>query len=114
MLRKAYISFCTQAIKVLSFRKFREYFLDLYISMATDEVSAVKVHFLNSAMIIRPYIEQDLDLMIKFNNHLTTLRLSEKRDVSATAERVDHYLLKNKQSTPIINDAEEKAKLQFE
>ncbi len=32
-------------------------------------------------------------------------------DVSQAAERVDHYLLKNKQSTPIINDVEEKAKL---
>jgi hypothetical protein len=67
---------------VLSFRKFREYFLEIYMSMATDEVSAVKVHFLNSVIIIRPYIEQDLDLMIKFNNHLTTLRLCDKMDVS--------------------------------
>lgn len=49
--------------------------------------------------------------MIKFNNHLTTLRLSDKMDVSIAAEKVDHYLLKNKSSTPIINDVEEKAKL---
>lgn len=52
--------------------------------------------------------------MIRFNNHLTTLRLCDKRDVSQAAEKVDHHLLRNKSSTPIINDVEEKAKLQFE
>jgi hypothetical protein len=80
--RKAFITFCVSSLKVLSFRKFKEFFLDHYIKMAKDSISEVQIHFLNSAVIVRPYIEQDLDLLLQFNTNLSMLRLSEKSSVS--------------------------------
>ena len=39
VLRKAFITFCSQAIQVLSFRKFREYFLENYLELANDPIT---------------------------------------------------------------------------
>jgi len=68
------------------------------------------VHFLNSVLASRPYIQQDLDLMIRFNNLLTQLRLSEIDSVATAAEKIDNQLRKNK-NLAALNDAEEKTKL---
>ena len=37
--RKTFITFCSQAIQVLSFRKFREYFLENYLELANDPIT---------------------------------------------------------------------------
>lgn len=64
--------------------------------MAKDRVTEVRIHFLNSAPLIRPFFEHDLDLMINFNNTLNLLRFSDNSKVSEVAEHVDALLMKNK------------------
>lgn len=44
------------------------------MEMANDPLQQVKIHFLNSALKIRPYLEQDLDLILRFNENLNMLR----------------------------------------
>lgn len=55
------------------------------MEMAKDKVPEVKIHFLNSVITIRPFLEQDLDLILKFNNNLTMLRIEENLKVSEAA-----------------------------
>jgi len=89
VLRKTFITFCAEAIQVFSFKMFREHFLESYLVLTNDPIDQVKVHFLKSVLASRPYIQQDVDLMIRFNNLLTQLRLSEIDSVAFAAERLD-------------------------
>ena len=61
------------AVKIFSFKTFKLFFLEDYMTMVSDRVAEVRVKFLQSAPIIRPYLEQDIDLMLKFNNNLNYL-----------------------------------------
>ena len=70
IFRKAFITFCTHAVKVFSVSSFKDHFLEHYIVMATDRVAEVRLKFLYSAPVIRPYLEQDIDLMLRYNEIL--------------------------------------------
>jgi hypothetical protein len=48
----------------MSFKSFREHFLDDYIKLSEDKVTDVIVHFLNTVIYVRPYLEHDLDLIL--------------------------------------------------
>lgn len=41
----------------MSFKTFKEHFLELYMVMATDKITEVRVQFLYSALRVRPYLE---------------------------------------------------------
>jgi hypothetical protein len=49
--------FCSQIIKVISLKSFKEHFLDFYLETANDKIPEVRVAFLNYAPAIRPYFE---------------------------------------------------------
>ena len=113
IMRKAFATFCTQAAKVLSFKCCKEHFLEPYSHLSEDKLVDVKVHFLNSIVDVRPYLELDIDLILKFNNNLTLLRIDENRKISDTALEVDMKLLKLK-DTKKVTEKIEKDKLDFE
>jgi hypothetical protein len=50
VMRKSYITFCTQAIAIFSFRRFKEQFLEPLLLLADDVTPQVKIHFLNCAI----------------------------------------------------------------
>jgi hypothetical protein len=77
VLRKAYISFCMSAIKIFSFKTFKTFFLEDYMSMVEDPVMEVRMKFLQSAPIIRPFLEQEIDLILMFNNSLNFLQTQD-------------------------------------
>ena len=60
---------------------------------------------------MRPYLELDIDLILKFNNNLTLLRIDENRKISDTALEVDMKLLKLK-DTKKVTEKIEKEKLE--
>lgn len=44
------------------------------MSLATDKVAEVRMKFLYSAPLIRPYLEQDIDLILRYNELLNHFR----------------------------------------
>lgn len=46
VLRKAYIGFCISAVKIFSFKTFKQYFLEDYMAMVNDPVAEVRMKFL--------------------------------------------------------------------
>ncbi len=77
ILRKSFIVFCTKAISVFSFKTFKEYFLEAYIQMHSDKTLEVKLKFLKSVPVIRPYLESDVDLLLQFNEKLDLLTMHD-------------------------------------
>lgn len=89
--------------------------------MASDKISEVKLQFLYSAITIRPFLEQDVDLLLRFNNSLNNLQIDQSKNVSNVAQRIDDELRRNKSNSASsvnlarqFNDEEEKMKLLFE
>eukprot|EP00347_Sterkiella_histriomuscorum_P001141 403373167 len=86
-------------VKVFSVKSFKKHFLEPYLSMGEDKVAEVRIKFLYSAPLIRPYLE---------NN-------DQSRNVMDLAHKIDQQLIKNKNSSIIIySEAEDQAKLHYE
>jgi hypothetical protein len=66
-LRKTFIIFCSAAIKIMSYQIFKKHFFDLYLSLATDRITDVRITFLNSVVSVRPYLELDPHALNLFN-----------------------------------------------
>jgi len=64
--------------------------------MSSDKIPEVRISFLNSALITRPYFEKDVDLFLKFNNCLNTLQLEASNIVCEVAKVVNEDLRRNK------------------
>lgn len=71
-MRKCFIIFCTSAIKVLSYKSFKQHFMPVYLEMAKDKIQDVRIAFLNSVTAIRPYLELDQGSLNEFNICLST------------------------------------------
>ena len=84
--------------------------------MSTDKITEVRLKFLYSAPLIRPYLEQDIDLMLNFNERLNTLRNNDlQKNVMDLAQKIDLQLIRNKNSpNTIFSEAEDQAKLHYE
>ena len=87
--RRSYIQFCSVCLTVLPLSLFITHFLEPLLDMAKDPMNEVKVFFLKGAITIRPYLEKDVDLLLRFNSYLNALRLSENKQVSKEAEQTD-------------------------
>ena len=70
VMRKAYITFCQEAVKVFSLRAFRESFFETYRDMSSDKTAEVRMKFLHSVLLIRPYLEIDVGALLEFNQRL--------------------------------------------
>jgi hypothetical protein len=64
--------------------------------MATDRINEVRVAFLNSTPIIRPYLEFDVDLLLRFNEILNTLAMDHSNIVCETAGIINEELRRNR------------------
>ena len=65
--RKVYVMFCASAIKVMSYSTFKQHFFESYIRMASDQVTDVKIAFLNTVCDVRPFFENDPSALNEFN-----------------------------------------------
>jgi hypothetical protein len=95
-LRKTFIMFCSSAIKVLSYQTFKQHFFDLYLSLAADKVTDVRITFLNSVCSIRPYLELDPTALNLFNIALSGFLMDLSQTVFELTSQVDLKLLKLK------------------
>jgi hypothetical protein len=95
-LRKTFIMFCSSAIKVLSYQTFKQHFFDLYLSLAADKVTDVRITFLNSVCNIRPYLELDPTALNLFNIALSGFLMDLSQTVFELTSQVDLKLLKLK------------------
>lgn len=80
----------------MSFRRFKETFLELYLKMASDKIAELRIQFLYSATVVRPYLEQDVDLLLRFNNGLNQLQMDSSQSVCLVSNRIDEELRKNR------------------
>jgi|LauGreDrversion4_2_1035121.scaffolds.fasta_scaffold266888_2 hypothetical protein len=66
-MRKCFIIFCTAVIKVVSFKTFKQHFMELYLATAKDKIQDVRLAFLNSVTAVRPFLELDQASLNDFN-----------------------------------------------
>jgi hypothetical protein len=112
--RKAFIYLCQSLVQVSSFQKFKDTFLEQYMTLAEDPVAEVRVCFINSVSVVRPFLEKDIDIILKFNNSLNNLRMADKsRLVAQAAERLEQQLIKIKGASN-LNPKDEINRLKFE
>lgn len=105
--RKGYIQLCAHLVKLISFKNFRELFLSNYMKAIEDPVAEVRVSFLNSVSTVRPYLENDIDLILQFNNSLNAIRTNEtSKVVSVAIEKMEQQLKQKGMNT--ITEKEEK------
>ncbi len=106
VMRRAYITFCTEAIKELSWELFKMEFLGLYLTLGNDRITHVKIHFLNSIPKMKPWLSHDVDTVLEINSCLNILRC-ESNTIAEITDTVEMTLLKNK-NLEYYKDGEEK------
>ena len=74
ILRKAFISLCEGAIKTISRKNFISWFMKAYMELSRDSIKAVKLEFVKSLQIIKPYFDYDMDTNVKFLDLINELR----------------------------------------
>jgi hypothetical protein len=84
------------------------------MTLAEDPVAEVRVCFLNSVSVVRPYLEKDIDMILKINNSLNNLRMTDNSKlVSQAAERLEQQLMKVKGASN-LNPKDEIMRQEFE
>lgn len=114
-LRKCFIMCCVSAVQVLSFETFKQHFFNLYLKMAEDKIADVRISFLNSAVEVRPYLEQDPTSLNEFNLVLSTFLLDQSPTIFELTNQVDMKLLRLKRSINLVEKkAEDAQRVAFE
>ena len=57
--RRSYILFCKHAVKLMSRDFFKANFMREYLKLAADRVPSVRMEFVNSLLVIKPYFDED-------------------------------------------------------
>ena len=57
--RRSYIFFCKYAIRLMSKEFFKKHFMREYMALANDKVPHVRMEFVNSLLVIKPYFDGD-------------------------------------------------------
>lgn len=76
---------------------FKKHFMREYMALANDKVPHVRMEFVNSLLVIKPYFDgDDKDLSLEMVDLLTALTQDSDRDVIEAAEHTDFELLNSK------------------
>ena len=78
---------------------FKKHFIREYMALAHDKVPHVRMEFVNSLLVIKPYFDGDKttqELSLEMLDLLTTLTQDPDRDVIEAAEHTDFELLNSK------------------
>lgn len=109
--RRSYIFFCKHAVQLMSHEFFKTHFMKEYLRLATDRVPHVRMEFVNSLLVIKPYFDDDQDLSLEMMDILTSLQSDPDRDVIEAVEHTDFELLqkslKSKSKTADQKDCKE-------
>jgi len=97
-MRKCFILFCMSAIRVLSFKTFKQHFMQLYLDMGKDKIQEVRIAFLNSVTSIRPFLELDQSSLNDFNLCLSSFLMDQTPVIFEITSSLDMKLLKLKRS----------------
>lgn len=72
---------------------FKTHFMKEYLRLSNDRVPHVRMEFVNSLLVIKPYFDDDQDLSLEMMDILTTLQSDPDRDVIEAVEHTDFELL---------------------
>ena len=94
--RRSYIFFCKHAVRLMSIEFFKTHFMKEYLKLATDRVPSVRMEFVNSLLVIKPYFDDDQDLSLEMMDILSNLQSDPDRDVIEAVEHTDFELLQKR------------------
>ena len=113
--RRSFIFVCKYAIRLMSRDFFKRHFIREYMALASDRVPHVRMEFVNSLLVIKPYFdidESEQELSLELVDLLNALMHDQDRDVVEAAEHTDFELLNmkrrlKKEKKTQVNDDEE-------
>lgn len=73
-MRRTFIYFCKSAVKYFSRQFFKENFLEEFLAMAEDQIPIIRMEFAHSLVIIKPSLEDDINLNIRIMEIMNKLR----------------------------------------
>lgn len=119
--RRSFIFFCKYAIKLMSRENFKRNFLKDYMALASDRVPHVRMEFVNSLLVIKPYFDSDpasVDISEELVDLLMSLTKDNDRDVIEAAEHTDFELLSAKRKgkstySPSKNEESDEVRVAF-
>ncbi len=70
-----------------------------YLALSKDKVPSIRIEFAKSILLIKPFIDYDLDMSLHIMEIMNELKGDKDRDVSDAAENSDYKILHSKKKT---------------
>ena len=68
---------------------FEKHFMREYINCSTDKVPSVRMEFVNSLLLVKPYFDNDQNISLELVDILTSMNSDPDRDVIEAVEHTD-------------------------
>lgn len=87
--RRTFVLFCKYAVRFMSKEFFEKHFMREYINCSKDKVPSVRMEFVNSLLLVKPYFDNDQNISLELVDILTSMNSDPDRDVVEAVEHTD-------------------------